>query len=112
MEVEEVARDDWVLYQYLISLCEHLCECVCMCVCVCVRVMNTLNTVCRCLHVVMGSEPLAPVWNSQAKADCEFVFAYTSTGNHLMASLGACQTHTPAEDMISSQVINIWHIEH
>ena len=60
--------------------------------------------------MVMGSEPLAPVWNSLAKADREFVFAYTSTGHRLMASLGACQTRTPAEDLISSQ--STQHLAH
>ena len=77
---------------------------------VCVRAMNTLNTVCRNLHVVMGSKSLAPMWNSLAKADCEFVFAFTSTGHRLMASLGACQTSTLAEDLISSQ--STQHLAH
>ena len=79
MECEEVAREDWVLYRDLISLCEHLYECVCVFVCVfvCVCVCSSCEYFehCRCLHVLMGSEPLAPVWNSLAKADSEFVFA-------------------------------------
>ena len=44
----------------------------------------------HCLSVPpRGSEPLAPVWNSLAKADCEFVSVYMSTGRRLMASLRA-----------------------
>ena len=64
--------------------------------------MNTLNT-----SAPPRGDPWAvnhlPPCGTHWQANCEFVSVYMSTGRRLMASLGACQARTHAEDLQSSQ---------